>query len=110
MLVDSYYCRGRQHVGAYQHWCVSNHDGTAVVPFGPRLEVTDSRHARCEGVGGNPIPTLVCAEVEVGIAARVYKSVVVSARKERPSFIIGADFLSAHDCDLSLRQKLFTVG
>ncbi len=36
--------------------------------------------------------------------------VVVSARKERPNFIIGADFLAAHDCDLSLRQKLFTVG
>ncbi len=35
---------------------------------------------------------------------------VVSARKERPNIIIGADFLSAHDCDLSLRQKLFTVG
>ena len=66
---------------------------------------------RLEGVGGNPVPTLGCAEVEVGIAAGVYKTpVVVSARKERPNFIIGADFLSAHDCDLSLRQKLFTVG
>ena len=49
--------------------------------------------------------------VEVRIAAGVYKTpVVVSARKERPSFVIGADFLSAQDCDLSLRQKLFTVG
>ncbi len=66
---------------------------------------------RLEGVGGNPVPTLGCAEAEVGIAAGVYKTpVVVSARKERPNFIIGADFLSAHDCDLSLRQKLFTVG
>ena len=54
---------------------------------------------------------LGCAEVEVGIAAGVYKTpVVVSARKERPNFIIGADFLSTHDCDLSLRQKLFIVG
>ncbi len=35
---------------------------------------------------------------------------VVSARKERPNFIIGADFLAAHDCDLSLRHNLFTVG
>ncbi len=66
---------------------------------------------RLEGVGGNPVPTLGCAEVEVGIAAGVYKApVVVSARKERPNFIIGADFLYAHSCDLSLRQKLFTVG
>ena len=65
---------------------------------------------RLEGVGGNPVPTLGCAEVEVGIAAGVYKTpVVVSARKERPNFIIGADFLSTHDCDLSTRQKLFTV-
>ncbi len=40
-----------------------------------------------------------------------YKSiVVVSARKERPNFIIGADFLAAHNCDLSLHQKLFTIG
>ncbi len=66
---------------------------------------------RVEGVGGNPVPTLGCAEVEVGIAAGVYKTpVVVSARKERPKFIIGADDLAPHDCDLSLRQKLFTVG
>ncbi len=34
---------------------------------------------------------------------------MVSARKERSNFIIGADFLAAHDCDLSLRQKHFTV-
>ncbi len=66
---------------------------------------------RLEGVDGNPAPTLGCAEVEVRIAAGMYKTpVVVSARKERPNFIIGADFLSAHDCDLLLRQKLFTVG
>ncbi len=66
---------------------------------------------RLEGVGGNPVPTVGCAEVEVGIATGVYKTpVVVSARTKRPNFIIGADFLSAHDCDLSLRQKLFTVG
>ncbi len=66
---------------------------------------------RLEGVGGNPVPTLGSAEVEVGIAAGVYKTpVVVSARKERPNFIIGADFLSTHYRDLSLRQKLFTAG
>ncbi len=34
----------------------------------------------------------------------------VRARKERPNFVIGADFLAAHNCDLSLRQKLFTIG
>ncbi len=63
-----------------------------------------------EGVGGNPIPTLGSAEVEVGIAAGVYKALVVfSVRNERPNFIIGADFLPAYDCDLSLRHKLFTV-
>ncbi len=56
-----------------------------------------------EGVGGNPVPMLGCAEVEVGIAAGVYKTpVVVSARKEMPNFITGADFLAAHDCDLLL--------
>ncbi len=64
-----------------------------------------------EGVGGNPIPTLGHAEVEVGVGAGKYKAaVVVSARKERPNFIIGADFLGEHNCDLSLRQKLFTIG
>ena len=66
---------------------------------------------RLEGVGGNPVPTLGSAKVEVGIASGVYNTpVVVSARKERPNFIIGADFLFTHDCDLSLKQKLFTVG
>ncbi len=30
--------------------------------------------------------------------------------KKGPNFIIGADFLSAYDCDLQLRQKLFTLG
>ncbi len=59
---------------------------------------------RLEGVGGNPVPTLGSAEVDFGIAAGVYKTpVVVRARKKKPDFIIGADFLAAHDCDLSLR-------
>ncbi len=41
----------------------------------------------------------------------MYKTpMVVSARKERCSIIIEAGFLTAHDYDLSLRQKLFTVG
>ena len=66
---------------------------------------------RLEGVGGNPVPMLRCAEVKVRMAEGVYKTpVVVSARKERPNFFIGAEFLAAHDCYLSLRQKLFTVG
>ncbi len=54
---------------------------------------------------------LGCAEAGVGISAGVYKKpVVVSARKERPNFIIGAGYLAAHDSDLSLRQNFFTVG
>ncbi len=66
---------------------------------------------RLEGVGGNPVPTLGSTEVGVDIGAGTYKAtVMVSARKERPNFIIGADFLSAHDCDLSLREKLFLIG
>ncbi len=65
---------------------------------------------RLEGVGGNPVPTLGHAEVEVGVGTGKYNAaVVVSARKERPNFIIGADFLGAHNCDLSLCQKLFTI-
>ncbi len=40
----------------------------------------------------------------------MYKAtVVVSARRERSNFIIGANFLAAHNCDLSLHQKLFTI-
>ncbi len=75
------------------------------------LKLQTHNMPRVEGVGGNPVPTLGCAEVEVGIAAGVYKTpVVVSAKTQRPNFIIGADFLSTHDCDFSLRQKLFTVG
>ncbi len=66
---------------------------------------------RLEGVGGNPVPTLVSTEVSVDIGVGTYKAtVMVSARRERPNFIIGANFLSAHDCDLSLREKLFLLG
>ncbi len=73
-----------------------------------RLQMQDT--PRLEGVGGNPVPTLGHADVQVGIGDGVYKAtVVVSARRERPNFIIGADFLAAHNCDLSLRQKLFTI-
>ncbi len=39
---------------------------------------------RVEGVGGNPVPTVGCAEVEGVIVAGVYKiPVEVSASKER---------------------------
>ncbi len=94
---------------------VNNHDGTTVVPPKSATSLRLKLQTHCmpclEGVGGNPIPTLRCAEIEVGIAAGVYKNpVVANARKERPNFIIGADFLAAHDCDLLLRHKLFTVG
>ncbi len=41
----------------------------------------------------------------------VYKAAVfVSARRERPNLIVGADFFAAHNCDLSIHQKLFTIG
>ena len=74
-----------------------------------RLQTQDT--PQLEGVGGNPVPTLGHTMVGVGIGDGVYKAtVVVSARKERPNFIIGADFMAAHNCDLSLRQKLFTIG
>ncbi len=57
------------------------------------------------------MPNLGHAKVDVGIGDGVYKvAVVVSARWERPNFIIGADFLATHDCDLSMCQKLFTIG
>ena len=66
---------------------------------------------RLKEVSGNPVPTLGHTEVEVRIGNGVYKAtVVVSTRKERPNFIFWADFLAAHKCDLSLRQKLFTIG
>ncbi len=55
---------------------------------------------RLEGVGGNPVPTLGITVVGVDIGAGTYKAtVMVSARKERPNFINGADYMSAQDCD-----------
>ena len=76
-----------------------------------RLPLQTQDMPRLEGVGGNPVPTLGHTMVGVGIGDGVYKAtVVVSARKERPNFIIGADFLAAHNCDLPLCQKLFTIG
>ncbi len=74
-----------------------------------RLQMQET--LRLKEVGGNPVPALGHTTVGVGIGDSVYKAtVVVSARKERPNFIIGADFLAVHNCDLSLRQKLFTIG
>ena len=46
----------------------------------------------------------------MGLLLVCTRPVVVSARKERPNFIIVAGFLATHDRDLSLRQKLFTMG
>ncbi len=72
---------------------------------------SDARMSRLEGVGGNPVPTLGITEMGVEIGAGTYKAtVMVSARRERPNFIIGVHFLSAHDCDLSLNEKLFLIG
>ncbi len=66
---------------------------------------------RPEGVGGNPVPTLSSTEVGVDIGVATYKAtVMVSARRERPNFIIGANFLSSHDCDLSLCENFFLIG
>ncbi len=66
---------------------------------------------RLEGVGENPMPNLGHAEVDVSIRNGACETaVVVNARKKRPNFIIGADFLAAHNWDLSLRPKLFSVG
>ncbi len=49
-------------------------------------------------------------EVKVGLRSGMYKAtVVVSVRMERPNFIIGANILAAHNCYLSLSQKLFTI-
>ncbi len=64
---------------------------------------------RLEGVGGNPIPTLGNAKVNVGIGNGIYKVAVVSTRRERPNFIIGSDFLAVHNCELPLRQKLCNI-
>ncbi len=51
------------------------------------------------------------AEVEVGVRAGAYRTmVVVSARKEKSNFIIGADIWAVHDCYVLLGQKPFTVG
>ncbi len=41
---------------------------------------------------------------------QIQYSLAVSARKERPNFIIEADFLAAHNSELSLCQKLLMIG
>ncbi len=49
--------------------------------------------------------------MEVWIGNGEYKTAVfISARRERPNLIVSADFLAAHNCDLSIHQKLFTIG
>ncbi len=76
-----------------------------------RLQMQET--PRLEGVRGNSVPTLGHADGQVAIRDGLYKATVVaSARRKRPNFIIGAVlvFLAAHNCDLSLHQKLFTVG
>ncbi len=75
-----------------------------------QIDLQTKETPRLKEVGGNPVSTLGHAEVEVGVGNGKYKAtVVVSARREMPNFIIGADFLGAHNYDLSLRQKLFTI-
>ncbi len=67
---------------------------TKKVPRAHTLKLQTHDIPRLDSVGGNPVPTLGCIEVEVGIAAGVYKTpVVVSARMERPNFIIGAEIV-----------------
>ncbi len=66
---------------------------------------------RLKGVSGNPMMTYRHAEEDVETGGGVYKvALVVSARRARSNFIIGADFLTTHNCDPSLCQKLFTIG
>ncbi len=57
-----------------------------------------------EGIGGNPILTLGHTDVQVQGRS------CCKCQTGRPNFIIGADFLAAHNCGLSLCQKLFTIG
>ncbi len=77
-----------------------------------RTEITDAQHIPLmEEVDGNSVPTLGCAEVEVGIGAGMYVSSGGQHKEgERLNFIPGVVFPDAHDCDLSLQQKFFTVG
>ncbi len=90
MLVDPYYRRGRQYFAAYRHWCVSDHDGTAVVPKSETNacpEVTDTQHAMSESVGGNPVPMLgrrhwslpghTSSDANFGTGARLARVVLV---------------------------------
>ncbi len=57
------------------------------------------------------MPILGHAGVGIDIVAAVYKvAVVVSAWRERANIIIGANFLSPHNCELPLWQRLFTTG
>ncbi len=51
------------------------------------------------------LATLGHAEVNGEIGIGVYKVAAVvylSVTRQRPNFIIGADFLATHNCDLSL--------
>ncbi len=51
--------KGVKYFGAYHHWCVSDHDVTAIVPKSetrPRPEVTDTRYATSRRCGWQPCP------------------------------------------------------
>ncbi len=66
-----------------------------------RLQMHETR---IEGVGGNLVPTLWYTEVEVGIGNGVYKATVVTL------LLVWIISVAAHNCDLSLCLKLFTIG
>ena len=72
-----------------------------------------NRHAketpRQEGVVGNAVSTFRYAEMELEVGNCKYKTaVVVSAHRKRPFFLLGP-ILWAHNCDLSLCQKIFMI-
>ncbi len=62
-----------------------------------------------ERVSANPVTTLGHAEVVLVMASARLQLWLVHCR-ERPNFVIGAAFFCAHNCDLSLHQRLFTIG
>ena len=90
-------------------------DGATFVPKSAKMSARCTQDTSQDtprlGVGFQSCSTLGHANVQIGIRDGVYKATfVVSARRERPNVILGADFLAAHNCDLSLRQTLFTIG
>ncbi len=76
-----------------------------------RPEATDVRYAMTRRCGWQPHPYFrLCRGRGWDCCWCTQDTGCSQCQEGKAQFIIGADFLAAHNCELSLRHKIFTMG